>query len=224
MNVEAIPSTSDAPTEIDWRDCSFAVFIGALYVPLKSVELLLGNPGNIGLSLGDMLSIVCLAYILWRAQRQPEKLREWGLSTPISVAAAVSFAVLLVIAIASMASISIARTGSLPFEIGYIFRMVDYVSGAFPQQFLVFAVGVTNAEKIPFLRGQWRLPLILGTLFCLAHLPMPSQSLWGIPVQILATFPLGFVATYYFLRFRTILPLVAIHAIGFILLTNWVGN
>lgn len=152
------------------------------------------------------------------------KLREWDLTTPITVAAAGSFVVLLVIAIASMAAISFTRTGSVPFEIGYIFRMVDYVSGAFPQQFLVFAVGVANMEKITFLRGQWRLPLLLGTLFCLAHLPMPGQSLWGIPVQVLATFPLGFVAAYYFLRFRTILPLVALHAIGFVLLVNWIES
>ena len=79
-------------------------------------------------------------------------------------------------------------------------------------------------EKLPYLRGQWRLPLLLGVLFCLAHLPMPGQCLWEIPLQVLATFPLGFVAAYYFLRFRTILPLVALHAIGFVLPVNGIES
>jgi hypothetical protein len=37
-------------------------------------------------------------------------------------------------------------------------------------------------------------------------------------------FPAGFLAACYFLKFRNILPLTAIHAIAFVLLSNWVDK
>jgi hypothetical protein len=132
------------------------------------------------------------------------------------------FAGLLAVAVVVLAVAGLALSGSLRFEISYVFRMIDYISGAFPQQFLVFAVGVTNLEKLPMLRGRWRLPLLLGTLFCLGHFFLPQRYLWGVPTALLVTFPLGFFAAHYFLRFRTIIPLTAIHAVGFVLLVNWV--
>lgn len=218
MSAEVAGNDPDFAQKIDWLDIRFSLCIGILYASLKTIELLFGNPGDIGGSLGDIVSIICVAYILWRAQRQPEKLREWGLTTPITGTAFTFFAGLFVVAIAALASVGLALSGSLKFEISYPFRMIDYISGAFPQQFLVFAVGVTNLEKIPMLCGRWRLPLLLGALFCLAHLFLPG-AVW---IKVLVTFPLGFFATYYFLRFRTIIPLTAIHAVGFVLLVNWV--
>ncbi len=218
MSAEIAKVEPDSTRQIDWLDIKFALCVGILYAPLKAIELLFGNPGGIGGSLGDIGSIVCIAYILCRAQCQPEKLREWGLTTPITGMAFAFFAGLLTAAIVVLAGMGLALSGSLHFEISYLFRMIDYVSGAFPQQFLVFAVGVTTLEKFRMLRGHWRLPALLGALFCLAHLFLPG-AVW---LKILVTFPLGFVATYYFLRFRTIIPLTAIHAIGFVLLVNWV--
>ncbi len=206
---------------MDWLDIGFAVFVGALFVPMKAIELLYGNPGNIGGSLGGTGSIICLAYIFWRANRQPEKLREWGITAPITGMAIVVFVGLMSLTAFVLAATSLSQGGAPTFEFGYIFRMIDYVSGAFPQQFLFFAVGIVNLEKLSFLRGNWRLPLLMGVTFAAGHL-FDIKYIWGIPTAILVTLPMGFGVTYYFLRFRTIIPIVAFHAIGFVLLTNWV--
>lgn len=206
---------------IDWLDIRFAVFAGLLYVPLKAMAMH-GDPGNVASTLGDIISIPCIAYILWRAQTQPEKLREWGLTTPLKGLALGIFGLLLIATIVPLAVFGLLKTGSLSFEIGYLFRMIDYVSAAFPQQFLVFAVGVATLEKLPGLHGNWRLPLILGFLFGFSHFFIASRPLCGVPAQVIVTLPFGCVATWYFLRFRTIVPLVIIHAIGFVLLVEWV--
>ena len=224
MGTDTAEHDAKASGGIDWLDTGLACCVGLVYFPLKIIEIYYGNPGGLGDSLGNIGSILCLAYILWRGGRQPEKLREWGLTTPITGAALAYFAGFLLLVVISTAGTGLALVGSLSFELSYVFRMIDYVSGAFPQQFLVFAVGVVNMEKFPLLRGQWRLPLLLGTIFCLGHLFMPIHYLWGLPAPVLVTFPLGFFATWYFLRFRTIIPLVAVHAIGFILLSNWVDR
>jgi hypothetical protein len=172
--------------------------------------------------LGDIISIPCIAYILWRAQTQPEKLREWGLTTPLKGLALAVFGLLLITTIVSLAIFGFLKSGSLSFELGYLFRMIDYVSAAFPQQFIVFAIGVATLEKLPGLHGNWRLPLILGFLFGFSHFFVSSRAISGIPVQVIMTLPFGCIATWYFLRFRTIVPLVIIHAIGFVLLMEWV--
>jgi hypothetical protein len=224
MSAEVAAREAETNGKIDWLDMGFPFCVGLVYFPLKVIEVYCDDPGSLGGSLGDLSSILCIAYILWRAERQPWKLREWGLTTPITGTAFAFFAGFLALTIVSIGCTGLALSGSLSFELSYVFRMIDYVSGAFPQQFLFFAVGVANLEKFSLLRGHWRLPLLLGALFCLGHCFMPIPLLWGLPVPVLVTFPLGFFATWYFLRFRTIIPLVAIHAIGFILLVNWIDK
>ena len=130
---------------------------------------------------------------------------------------------LLALAVLFLGAFGLYLRGALSFHVAYFFRMIDYVPGAFPQQFLVFAIGLATLEKIPILRGLWRLPLLTGVLFALGHFWSPAHFPGtAIPLQVLGTFPMGFLAAWYFLRFRTIILLTALHAILFVLMVNWI--
>jgi hypothetical protein len=113
----------------------------------------------------------------------------------------------------------------LDFEPSYVFRMIDYIVGAFPQQFFLCSVGLASLATLPALRGMWRLPLVVGLCFGIAHLwsPVRFPGLIIPPVAV-ATTPMGFFAAWYFLRFRNILPLTAFHAIAFVLYSRWVEH
>lgn len=209
---------------IDWLDVKFSVCLGLFYAPMKAVELLCGNPGGLGGSIGDIMTIPCIAYILWRAQREPNKLREWGLTTPITVQALLYAVVMFILAIAILLVACFAYGQPLSFDISYIFRMTDYVSGAFPQQFVLCSILLVSLEKMPALRGVWRIPLLCGFLFFAAHL-------WGLfydPSKFslfsLNLITMGIAVTAYFLWFRTIIPIVALHAFVFVLSTKWLAG
>jgi membrane protease YdiL (CAAX protease family) len=67
------------------------------------------------------------------------------------------------------------------------------------------------------------LPLAVGCIFAMAHFWTPHLIPGtAIPVQVPGTFPMGFLAAWYFLRYRTMLPLTACHAVLYILLNKWV--
>jgi len=101
--------------------------------------------------------------------------------------------------------------------------MVEYIVGAFPQQFFMCSVGLVFLTKFRAFRGTWRIPLAVGLVFSLAHFWTPARIPGTIiPIQMVLVFPVGFVAAFYFLKFRTILPLTAAHAIAYVLLHNWV--
>jgi membrane protease YdiL (CAAX protease family) len=70
---------------------------------------------------------------------------------------------------------------------------------------------------------MWRIPLAVGLVFSLAHFWTPARIPGTIiPIQMVLVFPAGFFCAFYFLKFRNILPLTAIHAIAYVLLHNWV--
>jgi hypothetical protein len=222
MNVEKTFDQAREKPKIDWKDVTFVAFLGISFVLMKIFEFLSGN-NEIGEMLIGLACIICIVYILMRASHQPEKLREWGFITPITRVAFVFFIGFLLVSLLILGFCGWALFGMLPFEIHYVAQMIDYTRDAFLQQFLIFAIGVVNLEKFPLLRGKWRLPILMGILFAFVH-PIDIQFLWGIPLPLLLLFPMGFLATYYFQRFRTILPNIAIHAIGYVLLSNWITS
>jgi len=78
-------------------------------------------------------------------------------------------------------------------------------------------------SKMKIFQGNWRLPIVIGLFFALAHFWTPFHIPGTrIPLQVIGTFPAGFLAAWYFLRFRNILPLTLSHVIFYVLLHNWV--
>lgn len=210
------------PPRIDWADVQCAVFVGMLTGGVK----LLGKamPAWEIRDIDALLAfLVCLVYIIARGRRRPAKLDEWGLTTPLTPAALLASLGLLLLAIVLQAAAGLAAAGTLSFEIAYLPRMIDYIPGAFPQQFFMCSVGLVTLARFPIFHGPWRLPLTVGIVFSLAHWWTPAR-LPGtlIPVQMLTTLPAGFFCALYFLKFRTVLPLTLLHAILFVLGVEWV--
>lgn len=190
MNAECEKQEKARPLNIDWLDIEVALGIGLLYALLKGIEIVANPPWSYGGSIGTIISILCIAYILLRAERQPEKLREWGLTAPITAGAMAVALGMLALSVLFLGAFGLYLRGGLPFHVSYFFRMIDYVPGAFPQQFLVFAIGLGTLEKIPAIGGAWRLPLLTGTLFALGHFWSPAHFPGTvIPLQVIGTFP-----------------------------------
>lgn len=208
-------------TPIDWRDFRFTFIVGIIYLMLTWTHFRWP-----GLQLNDLNSLVpffcVLGYIIVRARREPEKLDEWGITTPLPLAAIASALVLLGIGIAGLTlSTGIAHAGGPRMEASYLPRIANYLIGAFPQQFVMCSVGLVSMAKLHMFRGIWRLPLFVGFAFFLAHFALPGKSLADVPLELATLFPGGFLAACYFLKFRSMLPLTALHAILYIFLSTW---
>ena len=112
--------------KIDWQDVAAAIVIGVLYAIVKALELRV--PGwHVGVSSANVPCILCVAYIIWRARRTPEKLDTWGLTTPVTGLAALVMALFL-----GLTAVLLGVTGrmlgnELDFEPSYVFRMIDYI-------------------------------------------------------------------------------------------------
>lgn len=208
---------------IDRADIKFALLLGVVIILVKLAEASIPALGISRITTDDVASVLTIGYILLRARKQPEKLDAWGLTTRITPAALLSGLFLCVLAVSVLAAISASISESLAFEPGYAAQMVEYIPSAFPQQFVMCSIGLTSLATLKFFRGAWRLPLVVGLVFSLAHFWTPARiSGTIIPLQMVLTFPAGFLAAFYFLKFRTILPLTAIHAILYPLLHNWI--
>jgi hypothetical protein len=215
------PETCEVRT-IDWTDLKFAFLVGIVTALLKLIGVAKPEWQLNGVD-ALVAFLLTLGYIIARARRQPKKLDEWGLTTRLTVPAVAIGFMLLAIAAGSQAAYGIALTGMLDFEPSYLPRMVEYIVGAFPQQFVMCSVGLVFLTKFRAFRGMWRLPLAVGLVFSLAHFWTPARIPGTIvPLQMVLVFPAGFVCAFYFLKFRNILPLTAIHAIVYVLLHNWV--
>lgn len=207
---------------MDWRDIKAALAIGLVYAVLLLLKLRWPGSG-VGTSATIVPFILTVAYIIARGRQEPEKLDVWGLTSPISGAAAGIMAAFTVLMAVLLATTALLLGGDLDFGPGHLFRMAEYLIGAFPQQFFLCSVGLVTLATLPVLSGSWRLPLAVGMGFGLAHfwtpVLFPGTS---IPLQVVTTAPLGFFAAWYFLRFRTIVPLTFFHAIGHVLYSQWV--
>jgi hypothetical protein len=214
--------SDDITTRIDWRDIKAALAIGLVYAILLLLKLRLPGSG-VGASATIVPFILTVAYIIARGRQEPGKLDTWGLTSPISGAAALIMAAFTVITAVLLATTALMLGGELDFRPGHLFRMAEYLIGAFPQQFFLCSVGLVTLATLPVLSGSWRLPLAVGICFGLAHfwtrVHFPGTL---IPLQVVTTAPMGFFAAWYFLRFRNILPLTFFHAICYVLFSQWV--
>ncbi len=214
------PAQADA--SIDWTDIQAGVFVGLVFAVIKGASIAMPE-----WRLGNLDSLIpfliCVEYTIYRARHYPEKLDVWGLTMPITTMAVVVGAAMAAAAIGGLATLGFLLTGSLSFEFIYVPKMIEYLVSAFPQQFFLCSVVLVSLSKIRVFHGQWRLPLVVGVLFALAHFWTPHHIPGtGIPLQLIGTFPLGFLAAWYFLTFRTILPLTVAHAVLYVLLHHWV--
>ena len=130
---------------------------------------------------------------------------------------------LLALSAALLATTGYLLAGTLSFESRYITEMVEYIPAAFPQQFVLCSVVLTSLATLPVFQGKWRLSIVVGVAFSLAHFWTPARIPGTfIPVQMLITLPAGFGAALYFLTYRNILPLTAIHAVFYPLMHHWI--
>lgn len=214
---------TEASSRIDRQDLIAALVVGLTFALVKAVAFGVRS-WHVGGTATNVPFLMTVAYIVWRARREPDKLDAWGLTTPVTSAALGAMVALLALAVAILAGMSHLLGGEISFEPAYVFRMIDYVIGAFPQQFFMCSVGLVTLAQFPVLRGNWRLPLLVGLCFGAAHFWTPEIIPGSpIPFQVIGTIPLGFFAAWYFLRFRTILPLTVIHVVAYVLYTRWVA-
>lgn len=205
----------------DWKDVKVGIIVGVVFAVIKLLKI------KAGLNLGNLDALipflVCILYIVFRARRDPEKLDEWGITKPVTMSAAFVFVLITGIGIGSLAAFGMLLSGSFSFELRYIKNMIEYIPAAFPQQFFLCSVGLVCFSKMKIFHGNWRLPMVIGLFFALAHFWTPFHIPGTrIPLQVIGTFPAGFLAAWYFLRFRNILPLTLSHVIIYVLLNNWV--
>jgi len=212
------PASSDKP---DLKDIQVGIFVGVAFAVIKFLKL------KYGLNLGNLDTLipflVCILYIVFRARRDPEKLDEWGITKPVNMSAAFVFVLITGMGIGGLAAFGLLLSDSLSFEFRYVKNMVEYIPAAFPQQFFLCSVGLVSFSKMKIFHGNWRLPIVIGLFFALAHFWTPFHIPGTrIPLQVIGTFPAGFLAAWYFLRFRNILPLTLSHVMIYVLLHNWV--
>jgi len=216
---DTLNNSADKP--IDWMDVKFIVFVGIVGAAIKVVA---ATRPEWHLNITDALvaSFLILGYIAARARSQPEKLDEWGLTTPLTIPAVAMALVLLGIGLGGFSvSTGIAFAGGPRFEPSYVPRMIEYLTGAFPQQFAMCSVGLVSLAKLRPFRNPWLLALAVGLAFCLVHFLPPLKSWSTILLELATLFPAGFVAAAYFLKFRNMLPLTALHAILYVFLSSW---
>ncbi len=220
-------SGNESQTErrIDWTDLKYAVFVGVVFVAVKLAGVMAPAWEVRRITIDDVASVLTLGYIVARARRQPERLDDWGITTRLTLSGVLTGAALLLLAVAIPAALGVAVAGRLSFRPSYVSEMIEYIPSAFPQQFFLCSVVLATLATLRPFRGLWQLPLAVGLLFSLAHFWTPARIPGTIvPIQLVLTFPAGFFAAFYFLKFRTILPLTAIHAICYPLLHNWVES
>jgi len=225
MSEKATTGALDVWTDkpIDWMDVKFTFFVGFVY--LLVIWTSFARPDWQLNNLNSMAPfLLTLGYIAVRARRQPDKLDEWGITTPLSLPGVAAALVLLGIGVGGcIAATGIASAGGPRFEPSYVARMVDYTVGAFPQQFVMCSVGLVSLSKLRLFRNPWMLAFAVGLTFCLAHFALPGKGISTIPQELATLFPAGFLAAGYFLTFRNILPLTALHAVLYVFLSTWSG-
>lgn len=191
---------------IDWMDILAAAVIGAFFGLVR------------GRILHDTLVMIvillCLFYLGWRCKHDMSKLKEWGLTFDHLGSASLVALGFAMLATMVLGAITFMETGEIKYNSDLWQQMVRYIKGAFPQQFLIFGLVIGNFSKLSTFSGHFRLPLMGGLFFGALHFHAP----W----QILGTFFLGFFCIAFFLRFRTIIPLIAVHAYLYPLNELWI--
>ncbi len=208
---------------VDWMDVKFILVLGIVTAAVKVAQYTL--PGwHVTLHTTNIIAcLLTVGYILGRARRNPEKLDTWGITRPLSATAWGTGLLLLALSAALLAATGYLLAGSLTFESRYVTEMVEYIPAAFPQQFVLCPVVLASLATLPMFRDRWRLSIAIGVAFSLAHFWTPARIPGTIiPIQMLITLPAGFGAALYFLTYRNILPLAAIHAVFYPLMHHWI--
>lgn len=220
---DTVPHELDEPRHVDWVDVKFALLLGVIMVFVKVTSDAHPDWHFSRTTIDDIASVTVIGYVISRARRRPEKIDEWGLSTPITWQAALMAVPLAAMGIGMLIAGTVLANGTLSFKPAYVSQMIEYIPAGFPQQFLMCSIGLAALSTLRAFRGSWRLPLAVGVVFSLAHFWTPARIPGAIvPVQMILTLPAGFFAAFYFLKFRTIVPLTAIHAVMYPLLHNWI--
>ncbi|HDP34116.1 MAG TPA: hypothetical protein ENN29_03285, partial [Candidatus Hydrogenedentes bacterium] len=107
---------------IDWTDIKVGVFVGCVFAAIKGASL--ARPE---LDIGDLNALVpfllCVEYTIYRARKNPEKLDEWGITTPITALAMAVMLTMTAAAIGCLAALGFTLSGSLSFEFIYLPKM-----------------------------------------------------------------------------------------------------
>ncbi len=217
------PDTPVEVRQIDWLDLKYALFVGVVLALLKFG---LGSVPSLDINrhtIDALATVLTLGYIICRARRQPQKLDDWGITTPLTPKTLLAGLAMLLLATGTLAAISFAVSDGPSLHPALPAQALEYLLSAFPQQFFLCSVGLAVLSTLRPLRGTLRLPLAVGLAFGAAHFWTPALIPGSIiPVQVVITAVAGFVAAQYFLVFRNILPLTLIHAIAYPLLVHWV--
>ncbi len=208
----------------DPKDLLFVVALGILYLPVKLAEVLAPWAHFTGTTTNAIAFVTTMVYIIARARREPEKLDEWGITTPITLPAVVIALGLLAGGIAMLGATSLLLGGSPSFRPALLPQAIEYIAGAFPQQFVLCSIRISALSKFPVFRGWWRLPVAMSVLFYAAHLWSPL--LFPNTTLLIQLFPMlgGLVFTVYFMYFRNIIPTTLLHAFSFPFLVHWVES
>ena len=145
--------------EIDWIDIKVSIAVGIIS-GFGKIFFYLKPEYGLG-HLAVIPFLICFTYIICRARHQPEKLDEWGLTTPITLYAMMMGLFILGGLVVFTALMGYALAGELSFEFEYVKRMIQYIIDAFPQQFFLCSVILVSLNKLKKFSGQWRLPLRL---------------------------------------------------------------
>jgi len=215
-------SETHSPATVDFADIKFAVVMVVVGLTLFFTKNFVPDAGLNRYVTDIIASFCCVAYILHRARRHPEKLDEWGLTTRLSPTGRIAGAGLVVLAFAGPATLAFILGGRLSFSLSMVVSGLGYVWSAFAQEFLLCSILANALARTRLFRGAWRVPAFAGVVFGLAHL-LPEGFHWPhTPLMMGFTALVGFTVVFYFLRFRNLWPIVALHAIGFPMLTEWV--
>ena len=113
--------------------------------------------------------------------------------------------------------------GTLFFKPEMITEALGYLWSAFAQEFLLCSIFANNMSRLDLLRGNLRVPLLAGLLFGAFHYH-PMNFAWPqTPFMMGFTALMGFTLTFYFLKYRFLWPVIALHAIGFPMLEEWIN-
>ena len=211
------------PETVDFADIKFAIAMVVVGLTMFFTRNFVPDAGLNRYVTDIIASFCCVAYILPRARRHPDKLDEWGLTTRLSPAGRIAGVGLVVLAFVGPATVAFILGGRLSFSLSMVVSGLGYVWSAFAQEFLLCSILANTLARTRPLRGAWRVPALAGGFFGLAHL-LPEGFHWPhIPLMMAFTALMGFTVVFYFLRFRNLWPIVALHAIGFPMLTEWVN-
>lgn len=152
--------------------------------------------------------VLWIAFLTWRAMREPRWLREWGLRFDgLAEAARVPLVFFLGATVAL--AIYAVLNGTLYFPLHAIFCFALYPIWGLVQQVLVLGVVVGNLEKFAYFRSRRVLLILLGAaIFGAVHLPEG--------VLVVGTTLLALLYVPHFLRYRSAIPLGVVH--------GWLGT